>query len=79
MTRELRTELPVGWEKRLVRMITGSGNRCISVSIAAKRLGVEVGVLGAGLEGCRHFIVLPKTGGLSIHPRWGLRVPAELR
>jgi hypothetical protein len=79
MSRELRAELPVGWEKRLVRMITGSGSRCISASVAAKRLGVWVEVLLGGLEGHAHFRVERKTGGLSIRPNWGLRVPAELR
>jgi hypothetical protein len=79
MTRELRTELPVGWEKRLALMVVGSERRCMSLTVAAKRLGVEVGVLEAGLVGHSHFRVERKTGGWSIRPNWGLRVPAELR
>jgi hypothetical protein len=79
MTRELRTELPVGWEKRLALMVVGSERRCMSLTVASKRLGVEAGVLGSGVEGSAHFRVERKTGGLSIRPNWGLRVPVELR
>jgi hypothetical protein len=79
MSRELRTELPVGWEKRLALMVVGSERRCMSLTVAAKRLGVEVDVLFWALPHCPHFQVVQKTGGWSIRPNWGLRVPAELR
>lgn len=79
MSRELQSDLPVGWEKRVALMITGSERRCVAVTIAAKRLGVEAEVLFWAVPHCPHFKVVQKTGGWSIRPNWGLRVPVELR